>query len=105
MKWRNVISAVLQRPWRSDCPARGQSCQQASAGECHTAPPMKPKSQPGGIVPLELLDRINALMIRRKVLATALRCKDVRQIDAELVRLRNQILSRGRCSDENRIKG
>ena len=102
---RNVVSAVLRRPWRSGFLGCGQSCQQASAGECHTAPPMRPKSQPGGMQPSELLDRINALMIRRKVLATALRCKDVRQIDAELVRLRNQILSRGRCSDENRIKG
>lgn len=100
MKWRNVVSAVLQRPWRLDSPASVTKSPKASAGECHTAPPMRPKSSPGVMQPSELLDRINALMIRRKVLATALRCKDVRQIDAELVRLRNQILSNGVFSNE-----
>ena len=85
MNWRNVVSAVLQRPWRSDSPAHGQSCQQASAGECHTAPPMKPKSPPGVIAPLER----RALMLHNRN----------REAAERYLRL-HQILSNGVCSNE-----
>ena len=79
--WRNVVSAVLKRPWRSASPARGQSCQQVSAGECHTAPPMKPKSPLGETVPLES----RALMLHNRN----------REAAERYLRL-HQILSRGR---------
>ena len=81
MKWCNVVSAVLQRPWRSDSPASGMKSPKASAGECHTAPPMRPKSPPGVIVPLER----RALMLHNRN----------REAAERYLRL-HQILSKGR---------
>ena len=84
MKWRDVISVALKRPWRSGSLARGQSCQQASAGECHTAESMRPKSAPGVTVPLES----RALMLHNRN----------REAAERYLRL-HQILSKGVCSD------